>query len=71
MRMLARMPLWKDSTSMSALSDSTTRMFSPFSTRSPGFFSQATILPVSMVELRAGMESSWIMAGMATQQRRL
>jgi len=24
-----------------------------------------------MVELRAGMESSWIMAGMATQQRRL
>jgi hypothetical protein len=54
----ARMPSLKHSTSMSALSDSTTRMGSPLLTLSPTCFSQETILPSVMVELSAGMNTS-------------
>ena len=45
---------------MSALSDSTITTVSPFSTLSPGAFTQETILPSVMVELRAGMKTSRI-----------
>jgi len=37
----ARYPSWKDSTSISALSDSTTKTDSPLSTLSPGFFNHS------------------------------
>ena len=54
----ARYPSWKDSTSISALSDSTTKTDSPLSTLSPGFFNHSTILPSVIVELRAGINIS-------------
>mmetsp|Transcript_15107 Transcript_15107/g.32745 ORF Transcript_15107/g.32745 Transcript_15107/m.32745 type:complete len:286 (-) Transcript_15107:106-963(-) len=54
----ARIPSLKDSTSMSALSDSTTTMGSPFLTWSPVCFNQETILPSVMVDDRAGMKTS-------------
>ncbi len=56
----ARYPSLKDSTSMSALSDSTTRTDSPRPTLSPGFLSHSTIFPSVIVELRAGMKMSWV-----------
>ena len=55
-----RKPASNDSTSMSALSDSTTSTDSPRSTRSPGFLSHSTIFPSVIVELRAGMKISWV-----------
>ena len=58
MTIAPRMPSLKDSTSMSALSDSTTTTDSPFDTLSPGPLSQDTILPSVIVELRAGMKIS-------------
>ena len=54
----AKMPSLNDSTSMSALSDSTTKTVSPFSILSPGDLSQEVIFPSVMVELRAGMKIS-------------
>ena len=59
----AKKPPWKASTSMSALSDSTTSTESPLSTRWPGCLSHSTILPSVMVEDRAGMKMSWVANG--------
>ena len=53
-----RKPASNDSTSISALSDSTTSTDSPRSTRSPGCLSHSTIFPSVIVELRAGMKIS-------------
>mmetsp|Transcript_24212 Transcript_24212/g.46091 ORF Transcript_24212/g.46091 Transcript_24212/m.46091 type:complete len:249 (+) Transcript_24212:226-972(+) len=52
---LAKKPSSKASTSMSALSDSTTMMASPASIESPSDLSQDTTLPSFMVEDSAGM----------------
>mmetsp|Transcript_7452 Transcript_7452/g.19863 ORF Transcript_7452/g.19863 Transcript_7452/m.19863 type:complete len:202 (-) Transcript_7452:253-858(-) len=57
--MCARKPSSKDSTSISALSLSTTITISPASIRSPSFFVHWTILPSVIVELRAGMNTSF------------
>lgn len=63
-----RNPSLKDSTSMSALSDSTTTTDSPFVIFSPGVFSQDTIFPSVIVELSAGMKISLIAATGATDR---
>mmetsp|Transcript_24095 Transcript_24095/g.69252 ORF Transcript_24095/g.69252 Transcript_24095/m.69252 type:complete len:216 (-) Transcript_24095:129-776(-) len=55
-RILAMYPSSKASTSMSALSDSTTMMASPASMESPSFLSQETTRPSFMVEESAGIE---------------
>jgi len=51
-------PSWNVSTSMSALSDSTTTTGSPLATRSPSAAVQETIFPSVIVELSAGMNIS-------------
>jgi hypothetical protein len=51
----ARTPFPGDSTSIRALSVSTSRSGSPFVTASPSFFSQETSLPVSWAISRAGI----------------
>jgi len=56
-RILARKPSSKASTSMSALSLSTTMMTSPADTLSPTSLVHCTILPSFMVEERAGMST--------------
>lgn len=62
MTMPPRKPSVKDSTSMSALSDSTTTTLSPLVIWSPGLFNQVTTLPSVIVELSAGMKISLIAA---------
>jgi len=57
-RIFARKPSSNASTSMSALSDSTTMMASPADTASPSDFSHDTMRPSFMVDERAGMVMS-------------
>mmetsp|Transcript_40653 Transcript_40653/g.73046 ORF Transcript_40653/g.73046 Transcript_40653/m.73046 type:complete len:225 (+) Transcript_40653:250-924(+) len=74
MTMAPRMPLLKLSTSMSALSDSTTTIDSPFLTTSPSCLSHDTILPSVMVDDRAGITTSRTLASVThrflVEQRR-
>lgn len=62
-------PSTNDSTSMSALSDSTTTTVSPLLTASPSDLSQLTIFPSVMVELSAGMKISRTLASTRTLRR--
>ena len=61
-RILAMKPSSYDSTSMSALSDSTTRSMSPASTLSPSFISHCEILPSVIVDDSAGIITSVVSA---------